>query len=67
MNEQEKQAWGKTEADARLSDIAAVKAGMMSLEEAQRRARARSRKSGMTPSESYRYMHSELSARRYNR
>lgn len=67
MTEEEKRAWGKAEADARLADIAAVKAGTISLEDAQRRARSRSRKSGMTPTESYSWMSGELRDRRYNR
>ena len=49
MNEAQRVEWGKQEHHARLADIAAVKDGWMSLEEAQRRARVRSRHSGMTP------------------
>lgn len=46
--------WGKAEHFARLSDIAAVKAGSMSLAHAQANARRRSRLSGMTPTEAHR-------------
>lgn len=54
MTEDERIQWGKTEDVARKADIAAVKASTMTLEEAQKRARSRSRRSGMTPSEAHR-------------
>lgn len=50
MSKEEMLAWGAIEDSMRKADIAAVKAETMTLEEAQRRARSRSRKSGMTPS-----------------
>lgn len=53
MTETERIEWGKAEHHARLADIAAVKAGEISLEEAQSRARKRSRQSGMTPHQAY--------------
>ena len=49
MTEQERLAWGAKEDAARKADIGAVKDGSMTLEAAQKRARARSRHSGMTP------------------
>jgi hypothetical protein len=53
MTEQERLAWGAAEDIARKADIAAVKAGTMTLAAAQKRARSRSRQSGMTPSRAY--------------
>lgn len=53
MTEDERIQWGKTEDGLRKTDIAAVKAGAMTLEEAQKRARSRSRQSGMTPHQAY--------------
>lgn len=54
MTEAERIAWGQKEDAARKADIEAVKAGTMELHEAQKRARSRSRQSGMTPSEAHR-------------
>lgn len=48
--------WGRREFEQRLADIAAVRAGAMTLEAAQRAARRRSRKSGMSGSDAYRAM-----------
>jgi hypothetical protein len=45
---------GENEFAARQADIAAVKAGAMALELAQKRARKRQRQSGLTRSEFYR-------------
>ena len=42
------QGWGATEHDARLADIAEVKAGRMSLAEAQANARARQHMAGLS-------------------
>lgn len=53
MTEDERIQWGKGEDAARKADIAAVKAGITTLEEAQRRARSRSRQSGMTPHQAH--------------
>ena len=53
MTEVERLAWGAKEHQTRIADIAAVKRGEITLEEAQKRARKRSRESGMTPSRSY--------------
>lgn len=49
MTESERVEWGKAEDAMRKADIAAVKSGTMTLEAAQKAARVRSRKSGMTP------------------
>ena len=46
--------WGKSEHYARLADIAKVKTGEISLADAQKRARSRARKSGMTPTAAHR-------------
>jgi len=54
ITEQERIAWGATEDALRKADIAAVKAGTMELETAQKNARRRARQSGMTPREAYR-------------
>ena len=54
MTEQERLAWGAKEDAARKADIGAVKDGSMTLEAAQKRARARSRYSGMTPTNAHR-------------
>ena len=54
MTEQEQLAWGAKEDAMRKADIAAVKAGSMTLEAAQKQARIRVRHSGMTPSSAYR-------------
>lgn len=53
MTEGERIAWGTQEHHLRLTDIAAVKAGTLSLEAAQANARRRSRQSGMTPSRAH--------------
>lgn len=53
MTEAERIEWGKQEHHARMADVAAVKAGRLSLEEAQARTRSRSASSGMTPHQSY--------------
>lgn len=53
MTEAERIEWGMAESSARKSDIEAVKAGMITLEEAQKRARHRTRQSGMAPSEAH--------------
>lgn len=50
MTEAERLAWGAQEHRQRLADIVAVKSGEITLEEAQKRARKRSRESGMTKS-----------------
>jgi hypothetical protein len=44
---------GEAEFAARLADIAEVKAGTMTLEMAQKRARKRQRQSGLAPSKFY--------------
>ncbi len=54
LTEAQRLAWGAAENAARKDDIAAVKGGLIPLEEAQKRARYRSRKSGMTPSQAHR-------------
>ena len=56
MTEQERLAWGAAEDAARKADIAAVKAGAMPLETAQKNARSRIRQSGMTPSQAHHAM-----------
>ncbi len=53
MTESERIEWGKAEHTARLADLAAVKDGLMSLEFAQKVARLRARKSGMTPRQAH--------------
>jgi len=53
MTEEERLAWGAQEHRTRIDDIAAVKRGEITLKEAQKRARKRSRESGMTPHQSY--------------
>lgn len=40
--------WGAAEHAARVADLAEVKAGRMTLQEAQARARSRQRKAGLT-------------------
>jgi len=45
--------WGKLEDAARKCDIEAVKAGVMTLEEAQRSARRRARQAGLTPRQAF--------------
>lgn len=47
MTDAELAAWGKQEHEARLADIAAAKAGTMTLEQAQKNARSRARKAGL--------------------
>lgn len=56
MTEEEKAVWGRKEFEQRLADIAAVKAGTMTLEAAQKAARKRSRQSGMNGSDAYHAM-----------
>lgn len=56
MSEDEKLDWGRRELAERQADVAAVKSGDITLAEAQKRARSRSRKSGMTPHESFSWM-----------
>lgn len=53
MSEEEMLAWGAAEDAARKADIVAVKSGAMTLEIAQKRARSRVRRSGMTPTMAY--------------
>jgi hypothetical protein len=48
MTEEEKLKWGRCEVDARMTDIAAVKTGVITLEAAQKAARSRARSSGLT-------------------
>lgn len=40
--------WGRSELERRMADIAAVKAGALTLEAAQKAARSRARASGLT-------------------
>lgn len=54
MTEHERIAWGATEDAFRKADIAAVKAGTLTLRAAQSRAASRSRHSGMTRREAHR-------------
>ena len=59
MTEPERLAWGAAEDAARKADIAKVKTGEMSLEDAQRNARRRIRAAaalGLTRREAYRAM-----------
>lgn len=56
MTDDERAAWGRKEFEQRLADVAAVKAGTMTLEAAQKAARKRSRQSGMSGSDAYRAM-----------
>lgn len=59
MTETERLAWGALEDAVRKSDIAKVKSGEISLEDAQRNGRRRVRaaaKVGLTPSQAYRAM-----------
>lgn len=56
MDENEKLAWGATEHRIRKDEIALMKAGSLTLEQVQKRARKRQRQSGMTPSEAYHAM-----------
>lgn len=65
MIERERLAWGIRESAARQEDIAAIHAGSLSLEEAQRNARRRCRQSGMSPSEAWRaFIDAQRAARR---
>lgn len=56
VTEEEAKEWGRLEMQKRLSDIAEVKRGLMTLEAAQEAARHRIRLSGMTSLEAYRYI-----------
>jgi hypothetical protein len=56
MTEEERLAWGAQEHRTRIGDIAAVKRGEISLEEAQKRARKRQRDSGLTKAGAHRAM-----------
>lgn len=56
MTEAEKIAWGVEERGRRLDDMAAVQLNNMNLETAQRLAREREAKSGMSASDCARYV-----------
>lgn len=56
MTEEEKLAWGRAEWAEREKAIAAIDAGTLTLEDAMRAARRRSRASGMRPGEAFGYM-----------
>lgn len=64
LNEADRLAWGAQELRDRLADLVLVKAGQMTLDVAQKRARQRSRQSGMTPAQSYRAMRDGSKANR---
>jgi hypothetical protein len=53
MNDTDRLQWGAQEDAQRKNDIVAVKAGSMTLEQAQQAARRRIRVSGMTRAEAY--------------
>jgi hypothetical protein len=56
MTTEEKLAWGRAEWDQRQKDVAAIDAGTLTLEAAQKATRRRKRQSGMTPGEAFHYM-----------
>lgn len=56
MDADQKAEWGRKEFEQRLADIAAVKAGTMTLEAAQKSARKRSRQSGMNGTDAFHAM-----------
>ena len=56
MDAEQKAEWGRKEFEQRLADIAAVKAGTMTLADAQKAARSRSRQSGMNGNDAYHAM-----------